>query len=92
MNNLNALMFASAGWVLEMMPKAFPSWFPSAGAGITNARAVWLTVMGDVQLLIGLGFLFAVYVLPALVRAASLAPVRVAQSPRRRIPREEAGG
>jgi hypothetical protein len=53
MNALDALVFAALGAVMEILPKAFPSWFPPTGSDQASARALWLALMGVVQISIG---------------------------------------
>lgn len=65
MNDLNAFLFSAIGFVLEILPAAFPAWFPHTGADSASARALWLDVMGAVQISIGLGFLARMHVVPA---------------------------
>jgi len=74
MNLANALVFAVLGWVLEMLPKAFPSWFPHTGSDVANSRALWLGLMGGVQMAVGLGFILRTYGVPAFQRLVSLVP------------------
>jgi len=74
MNLANALVFAALGWVMEMIPKAFPSRFPHLGPDGSNARALWLGLMGALQLTIGLGFVIRAHLLPLASRLVSLAP------------------
>ena len=74
MNLANALVFAALGWVMEMIPKAFPSWFPHVGSDGSNTRALWLGLMGFVQLTLGVGFVLRAHVLPAAARLISLVP------------------
>jgi len=74
MNLPNALAFAALGWVMEMLPKAFPSWFPHTGCDGANTRALWLGAMGYLQLLLGLGHILNSRVWPPLSRMVSLAP------------------
>lgn len=74
MNALNALVFAALGTAMEVLPKAFPSWFPHAGVDSANARALWLDLMGAVQILLGLGFIFWVHGIPVAARIVSMVP------------------
>jgi hypothetical protein len=64
MNALNALIFAALGSFMEILPKAFPWWFPPTGADGASARGLWLMLMGAVQILIGVGFIVRAYVVP----------------------------
>ena len=74
MNLPNAFAFAALGWVMEMLPKAFPSWFSHTGSDGANARALWLSVMGYLQLLLGLGHILRTQVWPSVSSLVSLAP------------------
>jgi hypothetical protein len=74
MNALNALVFAALGSVMELLPKAFPSWFPPTGSDQASARALWLALMGAVQISVGLGFLVRAHVVPFAYRVLSLVP------------------
>jgi hypothetical protein len=74
MNALNALIFAVLGSVMEILPRAFPSWFPTAGADQSSGRALWLTLMGVVQIALGFGFLIRAHVIPAALRIISTVP------------------
>lgn len=74
MNAVNALVFAAFGAVMEFLPKAFPSWFPPARADQDSARALWLALMGAVQIALGVGFLVRVHVVPVAYRLFSLIP------------------
>jgi len=66
MNATNALAFAALGTLMELLPRAFPSWFPHTGADESSCRALWLAVMGATQITIGVGFLLTAHALPAL--------------------------
>ena len=59
---------------MEMIPKAFPSWFPHTGADMASARALWLGVMGYLQLSLGLGFIARTQFWPSAQRLISLVP------------------
>jgi hypothetical protein len=76
MNLFNSLMFAAFGAVMEFMPRLFPSWFPRGSADEASGRALWLSLMGAVQITLGVGLLMTTCVFPALSRAFSLAPAR----------------
>jgi hypothetical protein len=75
MNVLNALIFAALGSVMEIVPRAFPSFFPPSGADQASGRALWLALMGGVQLALGLGFIFRTQILPVALRIISTVPV-----------------
>jgi hypothetical protein len=74
MNILNAVAFAAVGSLMEILPRAFPAWFPPTHADQASCRALWLDLMGAVQITLGLGYLIRSRVLPAIVRIASVAP------------------
>jgi hypothetical protein len=76
MNLLNSLMFALFGAVMEFMPRLFPSWFPRAGADQASGRVLWLSLVGAVQITIGVGLFLTMSVFPAISRAFSSAPAR----------------
>jgi hypothetical protein len=73
MNALNAIVFAALGLSMEALPKLFPSWFPPTGSDQSSTRALWLAVMGAVQVTIGIGFIVRAYVIPAFLRVFSSA-------------------
>jgi hypothetical protein len=68
MNDLNAAIFALIGFVMELLPAAFPSWFPPTGADQSSARALWLDIMGAVQAGLGLGYMARAHVVPFAAR------------------------
>jgi hypothetical protein len=76
MNQLNSLMFAAFGAVMEFMPRLFPSWFPRGSADEASGRALWLSLMGAVQITLGVGLFLTTFVFPAVSRAFSSAPAR----------------
>ena len=53
---------------MEMVPSAFPAWFPPSGADQASTRALWLALMGWVQVAIALGFLVQMRMVPAVAR------------------------
>ena len=57
MNAKDAILFALLGAAMEVVPRAFPGWFPHSAGGAGNASAAWLMVMGAVQFAIGAGVL-----------------------------------
>jgi hypothetical protein len=73
MNALNAIFFAALGSSMEIMPKVFPSWFPPTGSDQSSTRALWLALMGAVQITIGMGFVVRAYAIPAFLRIFSSA-------------------
>lgn len=74
MNVLNALIFAALGSVMEIVPRAFPSLFPPSGADQASGRALWLALMGTVQIALGFGFIIRTQVIPAALRIVSTVP------------------
>lgn len=74
MNILNALAFAVLGSVMEILPRALPSWFPPTNADQASCRALWLDLMGAVQITLGAGFVLRTHVVPILVRIFSTVP------------------
>jgi hypothetical protein len=73
MNALNAVVFAALGSSMEILPKIFPSWFPPTGSDQSSTRALWLALMGAVQIAIGLGFIVRAHVIPGFQRVFSSA-------------------
>jgi len=74
MNILNAVAFAALGAFMEILPRAFPAWFPPTHADQASCRALWLGLMGAVQMTLGLGYLVRAHVLPVVVRIVAVAP------------------
>jgi hypothetical protein len=74
MNTLNALTFGILGLVMEIVPLLFPSWFPRNSADQASARALWLGLMGAVQVALAAGFIVRSHVLPVFARLASSVP------------------
>jgi hypothetical protein len=58
---------------MEVLPKVFPSWFPPTGSDQSSTRALWLALMGAVQISIGMGFIVRAHVVPAVLRVFSSA-------------------
>jgi hypothetical protein len=59
---------------MEILPRAFPSWFPPTGSDQASARALWLAVMGVVQISVCFGFVVRSYFIPFGYRMLSLVP------------------
>ena len=74
MNFLNAIAFSAIGALMELLPRAFPAWFPPTHADEASCRALWLDLMGAVQVTLGVGYLIRTQVMPALMRILSVAP------------------
>jgi hypothetical protein len=74
MNATNALLFAAFGSVMEVLPKLFPTWFPPSGADQSSCRALWLLLMGAVQVTIGVGFILRAHAAPAVLRVFASVP------------------
>ena len=72
MNTINALIFAALGTAMEMIPRAFPAWFPPTGSDQASTRALWLALMGWVQVTIALGFIIQMHVFPLALRLLAL--------------------
>ncbi|HEY4990319.1 MAG TPA: hypothetical protein VII09_10955, partial [Opitutaceae bacterium] len=60
--------------VMEIVPRAFPSLFPPSGADQASGRALWLALMGTVQIVLGFGFIIRTQVIPAALRILSAVP------------------
>jgi hypothetical protein len=73
MNALNAILFAALGSAMEVLPKFFPSWFPPTGSDQSSTRALWLSLMGAVQIALGVGFVVRAHVIPGFIRFFSSA-------------------
>jgi hypothetical protein len=76
MNAINALIFAVLGSAMEILPRAFPSLFPHYGSDQSSARALWLAVMGAVQITLGVGIVLTSHLFPAVTRLFAVAPSR----------------
>jgi hypothetical protein len=74
MNDLNALIFGLIGTSMELLPRVFPSWFPPTGADQASARALWLDVVGAVQIGMGAGYILRAHFVPAVLRIFSAVP------------------
>ncbi|HEY1792801.1 MAG TPA: hypothetical protein VGG34_07775 [Opitutaceae bacterium] len=68
MNTPNTMILAALGMVMEALPRVFPAWFPPTGADQASARALWLAVMGGVEVAIAAGFLARLLALPLAFR------------------------
>jgi|CZKI01.1.fsa_nt_gi hypothetical protein len=71
MNDPNALVFCLIGSAMELLSRAFPSWFPPTGGDQSSARALWLAVMGAVQIGLGAAHLVRAHAAPAAIRIFS---------------------
>ena len=74
MNAPNAVIFAVIGAAMELLPRLFPSWFPPSGADQSSGRALWLGVMGVLQLGLGLGYIIRLQLVPFTMRILSAVP------------------
>jgi hypothetical protein len=74
MNILNALAFAAFGSIMEFVPRAFPGWFPPTNSDQASCRALWLGLMGAVQIALGAGFIVRAHLVPVLIRILSIVP------------------
>ena len=68
MNANNALIFAALGSAMEFVPRVIPSIFPHSGADEYSCRALWLQLMGAVQITVGAGFIGLNNVAPVATR------------------------
>ena len=59
---------------MELLPRVFPAWFPPTHADQASCRALWLELMGAVQVTLGAGYLIRTHVTPAMARILSVAP------------------
>lgn len=57
MNSANAFGFLGVGLAMWLLPALAPSWFTHVAIDGSSTRALWLQVMGPVQVAIGLWFL-----------------------------------
>jgi hypothetical protein len=73
-NALNALIFTILGSVMGFLPMVFPAWFPPTGADQSSTRALWLDLMGTIQMGMGVVFLFRTHVIPLANRIFSTIP------------------
>jgi hypothetical protein len=74
MNDSDALIFGLIGSAMELLPRAFPSWFPPTGCDQSSARALWLCVMGAVQIGLGSAHLLHAHIHPAAIRILAAIP------------------
>lgn len=74
MNLFNAVVFSAIGGLMELLPRAFPAWFPPTHADQASCRALWLDLMGALQVTLGVGYLIRAHAMPALARLLSVAP------------------
>jgi hypothetical protein len=71
MNLINALTFSAIGSLMEILPRVFPSWFPPTHADHASCQALWLDLMGAVQVALGVGYMLRAHVAPVVVRILS---------------------
>ena len=74
MNAHNAWGFFSFGLVMGLLPVLAPAWFPPIGIDGSSGRALWLELMGAVQVALGGLRVLQDLALPALARWLALAP------------------
>jgi hypothetical protein len=74
MNAANALFFVLLGSLMEVLPVMFPAWFRRGEVDEGSVRAVWLSLMGGLQIAIGLGYLVMAHVVPFAARILPGAP------------------
>jgi len=73
MNAANAVAFFILGSFMEILPAAFPAWFPRTGFDGTSARALWLQLMGCIEAGVAVAFCLSHYAIPTVVRLATVA-------------------
>ncbi len=73
MSNRNAWGFLSFGLVMTLLPMLQPGWFPP-GVNGTSTRAIWLELMGIVQLLLGGASVIWHGVVPAIIHWLAFTP------------------
>ena len=61
MNTSNSVGFVTLGTVMAVLPTLFPQAFPGTGFDGTSTRALWLNVVGTVQILLGVSFLLQLW-------------------------------
>jgi hypothetical protein len=91
MNDLNAIMFALIGSVMELLPVIFPAWFPRDGGDLASTRGLWLDIMGVVQIGLGAGYIVRAHFVPATLRIFSAIPAGERESLALANPRAVAG-
>ena len=76
MNSGNAIGFIVLGAVMSVLPHLFPGLCPATGFDGTSARALWLQLMGLVELAVGGSYLANVGLRLALARLAVVRDAR----------------
>jgi hypothetical protein len=76
MNSGNAIGFVVLGAVMSALPHLAPGLCPATGFDGTSTRAVWLQLMGFLQVALGTGYLANVGFRLALARLAVLRDAR----------------
>lgn len=79
MNSANAVGFVALGLALWLLPSVAPAWFPHSAVDGSSTRALWLEVMGLVQLGLGASYLLNQYV--RIGRGRQSAPTETAAVP-----------
>jgi hypothetical protein len=75
MTPLHAYGFLGLGGLLNLLPLLAPGFFPANGLDGANTSALWLQLMGWVNGLIGIGYLFRLVVVPFGVQLLVWRPV-----------------
>lgn len=73
MNFKHATSFMMVGAVLGYLPDIFPGWCPATGVDGSSAGALWLNLMGTVQIAIAMSY-FARRVLGSIAMLMEYAP------------------
>jgi len=73
MNSANATIFLVMGSIMEVLPDAFPGWFPRTGLDGTSARSLWLHLMGFVETGIAASFGMTEWVIPWVTKSMTAA-------------------
>lgn len=68
MTTSNAFAFLVLGLMMISAPALAPAMFPPTGFDGSNARALWLLLMGSLQGALGAGYLIRQHFIPAAVQ------------------------
>ncbi len=81
MNSANAIGFVALGLAMWLLPSVAPAWFPPAAVDGSSTRALWLEVMGLVQLGCGASYVIHQYARIGRRRQSNPAAIAVPQAP-----------
>ena len=56
MNRGSYVTFVVLGLLMTLAPRHFPDFFPASGIDGSSARALWLEVMGGINMALGLAY------------------------------------